>query len=85
MTTEISVMYGSEKVNYLTADPDYIRFFIFFYLHIKYHLLSMLEIKRDINGQYLKIVNIHFVKSVLFSLTWSYARHNFKWVKIPIE
>ena len=31
----------------------------------------MLEIKCDINQQYLRIVDLHFVKSELFSLTWS--------------
>ena len=31
----------------------------------------MLKIKRDINQQDSKIVNLHFVKSQLFLLTWS--------------
>ena len=31
----------------------------------------MLKIKCDINQQYLKTVDLHFVKSELFSLTWS--------------
>ena len=30
---------------------------------IKYHLLNMLKIKYDINQQYLKTVDLHFVKS----------------------
>ena len=51
MTTEISVMYGSEKV--------------------KYHLLNMLKIECDINQQYLKTVDLHFVKYEYLSLTWS--------------
>ena len=38
---------------------DYIRFF---HLHIiKYYLLDMLKIKRDINQQDLKMVDFHFV------------------------
>ena len=41
----------------------------------------MLKIKCDINQQDLKTVDLHFVKSEQFSLTW----HNFKWVKIQIE
>ena len=48
----------------------------------------MVKIKRWINQQDLKIVDIHFVKSEYFSLTWSYessARQNFKWVKIQIK
>ena len=38
------------------------RVFIF-YQHNKYHLLNMLKIKFDINQQYLKTVDLHFVKS----------------------
>ena len=34
-----------------------------FYYHIKYQLLNMLKIKRDINQQDVKIVYFHFVKS----------------------
>ena len=49
-------------LNPLTAGVAYIRVFIF-YKHIKYHLLNMLEIKCDINQQYLKTVDLHFVKS----------------------
>ena len=45
-----------------TTGTDHIRFFIF-YQHIKYHILNMLKIKRVINRQYLKIVNLHLVKS----------------------
>ena len=30
---------------------------------INYHLLNMLKIKYDINQQYLKTINLHFVKS----------------------
>ena len=50
--------------NPLTAGVAYIRVFIF-YLHVKYHvLLNMLKIKNDINQQYLKTVDLHFVKSL---------------------
>ena len=45
----------------LTTDPEYIRFFIFYY-HIEYQLLNILKIKCDINQQNLKIVNLYFVK-----------------------
>ena len=55
--------------NPLTAGAAYNRVFIF-YKHIKYHLLN-LKIKCDINQQYLKTVDLHFVKSEYFSLTWS--------------
>ena len=49
--------------NPLAAGVAYIRILIF-YLHIKYHLLNMLNmINCDINQQYLKRVDLHFVKS----------------------
>ena len=48
--------------NPLTAGVAYIWVFIF-YWHIKYNLLNMLKIKYDINQQYLKTVDLHFVKS----------------------
>ena len=57
-------------INPLTAGAAYIQVFIF-YQHIKYHLLNMLKIKCDINQQYLKTVDLHFVNSEHFSLTWS--------------
>ena len=50
------------RVNPLTVGAAYIRVFIF-YWHIKYHLFTMLKIKCDINQQYLKTVDLHFVKS----------------------
>ena len=31
--------------------------------YIAYHLLDMLKIKCDINQQYLKTIDLHFVKS----------------------
>ena len=46
----------------LTAGVAYIQVFIFYH-HIKYHLLSMLKVKCDINQKYLKRVDLHFVKS----------------------
>ena len=49
-------------INPLTAGAAYIRVFSY-YSHIKYHLLNMLKIKCDINQQYLKKVDLHFVKS----------------------
>ena len=52
----------NQRFNPLTAGVAYIRVFIF-YQHIKYHLLNMLMIKYDINQQYLKTVDLHFVKS----------------------
>ena len=51
--------------NPLTAGVTYIRVFIF-YSHINYHLLNMLNIKCDINQQYLKADHPHFVKSDYF-------------------
>ena len=48
--------------NPLTAGAAYIRVFIF-YQHIEYHILKMLKKKCDINQQYLKTVDLHFVKS----------------------
>ena len=50
------------SINPLTAGAAYIRVFVF-YQHIKYHILNMLKIKCDINQQYLKRVDLHFVKS----------------------
>ena len=47
------------------AGAEYIRVFILYY-RIKYQLLHMLEIKCDINQQYLKTVDPHFVKSENF-------------------
>ena len=49
-------------INPLTAGAAYIRVFIF-YKHIMYHLLNILKIKCDINQQYSKTVDLHFVKS----------------------
>ena len=49
-------------INPLTAGAAYIRAFIF-YKHIKYHLLNMFKMKCDINQQYLKTVDLQFVKS----------------------
>ena len=48
--------------NPLTAGAAYIRVFTFLLAH-KYHLLTKLKIKSDINQQYLKTVDLHFVKS----------------------
>ena len=48
-----------QHLNPLTASAAYIRVFIF----IKYHILSMLKMKCDINQQYLKTVDLHFVNS----------------------
>ena len=48
--------------NPLTAGAEYIRVFIL-YWHIKYHVLNMLKIKCDINQQYLRRVDLYFVKS----------------------
>ena len=36
---------------------------VFFYQHLKYHILNMFKIKGDINQQDLKRVDLHFVKS----------------------
>ena len=52
----------ANKINPLTAGAAYIRVFIF-YFHNKYHLLNMLKKTCDINQQYLKTVDLHFVKS----------------------
>ena len=55
-------MHPGLEVKGLTAGAAYIRVFMF-YQHIKYHLLNMLKIKCDINQQYLKTDDLHFVKS----------------------
>ena len=52
----------TKDFNPLTAGAAYIQVFIF-YQRIMYHLLNMLKIKSDINQQYLKTVDLHFVKS----------------------
>ena len=56
----------------ITAGPDYIRFLHFL---LEHQILNMLKIKRDINQQDLKIVDLHFVESEEFSLTWSCGSH----------
>ena len=56
------VVYTRIHINPLTAGAAYVRVFIF-YQHIKHHLLNMLKIKCNINQQYLKTVDPHFVKS----------------------
>ena len=48
--------------NPLTAGAAYNQVFIFYY-HIKCHILNKLKIKRDINQQDLKRVDLRFVKS----------------------
>ena len=53
---------STARVNPLTTGAAYVRVFIFYY-HIKYHLLNMLKIKWDIYQQYLKTVDLYFVKS----------------------
>ena len=53
-------------LNPLTAGVAYIRVFIFYL----YRIFNMLKIKCDINQQDLKRVDLHFVKSEGFSLTW---------------
>ena len=50
----------SQYISPLTACPDYIPVFIFYY-HITYH--HMLRIKRDFNQQDLNTANFHFDKS----------------------
>ena len=52
---------GTMVFNPLTAGVAYIRVLIF-YQHFNYHLLNMLEIKCDINQQYLKTLDLHIVK-----------------------
>ena len=56
----ISLFYLAYKQENSTAGAAYIRDFIFYY-HIKYHILNMLKIKRDINQQDLRRVDLHFV------------------------
>ena len=50
---------GQVRVNPLTADPDYTRFF---------HFISAIKIKIDTNQENLKIVDLHLLKSAYFSL-----------------
>ena len=49
-------------INPFSSGAAYIRIFIL-YEYIKYNLLNMLKKKCDINQQYLKTVDLHFVKS----------------------
>ena len=37
--------------------------FSFFISTLSYHILNMLKVKCDINQQYLKTIDLHFVKS----------------------
>ena len=46
-----------------------------FLIKIKRRAKNMLKIKRDTNQQDLKIVDLHFVKSKYFSLTWRCGSH----------
>ena len=55
-------MHPGLEVKGLTAGAAYIRVFMF-YQHFRYHLLNMLKKKCDINQQYLKRDDPHFVKS----------------------
>ena len=56
--TVTDILPATGKFNPLTADTDYIRFII----TITRQLL-MLKIKHDIIQQYIKIADLHFVKS----------------------
>ena len=47
----------------LTAGAVYNVFFFIFSQHLTYQLLNLLKIKRDINQQDLKFVDLHFVES----------------------
>ena len=65
---KLTLHYRSD-INPLTTGPNYIPVFMFV---LAYLVLSLkLKIKRDINRQNLKIVDLHLVKSEIFSLTWS--------------
>ena len=58
---------------WLTAGPEYIQSFLQFWLPIKYQLLNMLKIKRDINQQDVKTVRFHVVNPLtakLFNLNF---------------
>ena len=65
----VRILYSSTLTLYnpLTTGPNFI---LFFNWHFKYQFLKMLKIKRDINQQDFKIVDLHFVKFEYFSLTW---------------
>ena len=54
----------------LTTGPDYIRFFSFL-LALQIPALSTLKIKRGINQQNFKIIDLDIFKSKQFSPTWS--------------
>ena len=51
------------RFNPSIAGHDYISSFFSSYYYIKYQLLSIIAIKRDINQQHFNIVVLHFVKS----------------------
>ena len=61
-TTHQHTLTHGEWLNPLTAGAEHI-WFSFFYQHIKYHILNMVSIELNINQQYLKRVDLHFVKS----------------------
>ena len=56
--------------NPLTAGPDYIRLFSLFIGKLNTRFWTCLKLWRDIDQTYFKIVDLHFVKSEQFSLTW---------------
>ena len=62
LSFHVSIDPLSHRIDPLTADAAYIRVSIY-YQHLMYHLLNMLKIKCDINQQYLKRDDLHFVKS----------------------
>ena len=55
------------------VEPINRRFIYILYCHFKSQILNMVKAKRDINQQNWKIVDLHFIKSELFSLTWSHG------------
>ena len=79
---------GVCKVNPLTAGPEYIRFLVFYY-HITYHSLSILKIKCDIKSARFRKSRPPFCQILIIfthmKLWIASARHNFKWMEIPIE
>ena len=53
--------FESDTLNPLAAVPIIVGF-SFSHQHIKFQLMNMLMIKRDMNQQDFKIINLHFVK-----------------------
>ena len=57
------IIFRAESVNLYPLVPSIFVVFFIFYQRIKYQLLNMLKIKREINQKYFEIIYLQFVKT----------------------